>query len=84
MQAVSQMIHPGVRDVLGFMWSHLEKDMEVLGRTLDQNMDNTAVIINLVLQACLEFTAGDYTFLPFCFNKSFLQIVLQILYKKYI
>ncbi|CDQ79392.1 unnamed protein product [Oncorhynchus mykiss] len=56
-QAVSQMVHPGVQDVLGFMWSHLEKDMEVLGRTLDQNMDNTAVIIHLVLQACLEFTA---------------------------
>nr|XP_046210346.1 E3 ubiquitin-protein ligase rnf213-beta isoform X1 [Oncorhynchus gorbuscha]XP_046210347.1 E3 ubiquitin-protein ligase rnf213-beta isoform X1 [Oncorhynchus gorbuscha]XP_046210348.1 E3 ubiquitin-protein ligase rnf213-beta isoform X1 [Oncorhynchus gorbuscha] len=58
-QAVSQMVHPGVQDVLGFMWSHLEKDMEVLGRTLDQNMDNTAVVIHLVLQACLEFTAAE-------------------------
>ncbi|XP_028976282.2 E3 ubiquitin-protein ligase rnf213-beta isoform X4 [Esox lucius] len=63
-QAVNQMIHPGVRDVLGFLWLHLEKDVEVLGGTLDQNLDNTVVTVHLILQTCLSFTGGSHHTIP--------------------
>ncbi|KAL0964856.1 hypothetical protein UPYG_G00329960 [Umbra pygmaea] len=59
-QAVSQMIHPAVRDVRGFLWNHLEQDMKVLGGTLDQNMDNTAVTVHLVLHASLQAPKGSH------------------------
>ncbi|XP_071387268.1 E3 ubiquitin-protein ligase rnf213-beta-like [Centroberyx affinis] len=58
-RGVSNMIHPSVRDVLGFLWNHLEKDMKVLGRTLNQNMDDTAVTVHLILNTCVKFTAGS-------------------------
>ncbi|XP_054605449.2 E3 ubiquitin-protein ligase rnf213-beta isoform X2 [Nothobranchius furzeri] len=43
------MIHPRPNDVLSFLWNHLEKDLKVLGETLDVNMDNTAVTVHLIL-----------------------------------
>ena len=57
------MIHPHVGDVREFLWRHLEKDMNELGSVLDQNMDDTAVTLHLVLNTCLEFpTAGKICF----------------------
>lgn len=50
------MIHPRTRDVFSFLWNHLEKDLVVLGKTLGQNMDNTAVTVHLILNTC---TTGD-------------------------
>lgn len=50
------MIHPTPNDVFKFLWQHLEKDMKVLGQTLDQNMDNTAITVHLILA---RFPAGD-------------------------
>uniref|UniRef100_A0A3Q1AXV9 RING-type E3 ubiquitin transferase n=1 Tax=Amphiprion ocellaris TaxID=80972 RepID=A0A3Q1AXV9_AMPOC len=47
--SVGDMIHPRPYDVLAFLWSHLEKDMKVLGQTLDKNMDDTAVTVHLIL-----------------------------------
>uniref|UniRef100_A0A3P9MK09 RZ-type domain-containing protein n=1 Tax=Oryzias latipes TaxID=8090 RepID=A0A3P9MK09_ORYLA len=35
-----------------FLWDHLEKDMEMLSRTLDLNMDDTAITVHLVLNRC--------------------------------
>ncbi|XP_049419183.1 E3 ubiquitin-protein ligase rnf213-beta isoform X2 [Epinephelus fuscoguttatus] len=58
-RGVSDMIDPRPRDVFTFLWSHLEKDMRVLGQSLDQNMDNTAVTVHLILNACTKFTAGS-------------------------
>lgn len=52
------MIHPRPRDVFSFLWEHLEKDMSVLRKTLDQNPDNTAVAVHLILNTCAEFTRG--------------------------
>lgn len=43
------MIHPRPLDVFQFLWDHLERDMKVLGKTLDQNRDNTAVMVHLIL-----------------------------------
>ncbi|KAG7491231.1 hypothetical protein MATL_G00000820, partial [Megalops atlanticus] len=61
-QGVSAVIHPEVADVWEFLWEHLERDMEVLGRSLGQNVDNTAVTIHLVLQGLLQHAtvAGSY------------------------
>ncbi|KAF3854030.1 hypothetical protein F7725_014718 [Dissostichus mawsoni] len=53
------MIHPRPSDVSSFLWEHLEKDMDVLGQTLDQNMDNTVVTVHLILNTCTGFTTGS-------------------------
>ena len=55
------MIHPRPHDVLTFLWEHLEKDMRVLGKTLDQNIDNTAVTVHLILNTCTRHATGDFT-----------------------
>lgn len=52
------MIHPRPLDVFDFLWSHLEKDMSVLGGTLNQNLDNTAVTVHLVLNTSTNWTLG--------------------------
>ncbi|XP_043958780.1 E3 ubiquitin-protein ligase rnf213-beta isoform X1 [Gambusia affinis] len=55
---VSDMIHPRPPDVFQFLWDHLERDMEVLGKTLDQNRDNTAVMVHLILTRFPEASRG--------------------------
>uniref|UniRef100_A0A8C1VT74 RING-type E3 ubiquitin transferase n=1 Tax=Cyprinus carpio TaxID=7962 RepID=A0A8C1VT74_CYPCA len=47
-QGIRNMILPNVNDVYEFLWQHLEKDMEVLGKTLDLNSDDSAIIIHLI------------------------------------
>ncbi|XP_045924674.1 E3 ubiquitin-protein ligase rnf213-beta [Micropterus dolomieu] len=59
-RGVSNMIHPRPRDVLNFLWDHLEKDMTGLGQALDQNMDNTAVTVHLILNTCTKFSTGSH------------------------
>ncbi|XP_054454921.1 E3 ubiquitin-protein ligase rnf213-beta [Anoplopoma fimbria] len=53
-RGVGDMIHPRTHDVLNFLWRHLEKDLHVLGQALDQNMDNTAVTVHLILNTCAK------------------------------
>lgn len=55
------MIHPRRSDVTSFLWNHLEKDLRVLGNALDQNLDNTAITVHLVLRVCAdsECPTGD-------------------------
>ncbi|XP_047465467.1 E3 ubiquitin-protein ligase rnf213-beta [Mugil cephalus] len=55
-RGVGEMIHPRPNDVFSFLWAHLEKDMTELGKTLSQNIDNTAVTVHLILT---RFTAGS-------------------------
>ncbi|XP_056089655.1 E3 ubiquitin-protein ligase rnf213-beta [Rhinichthys klamathensis goyatoka] len=57
-QGIRNMIKPTVYDVEEFLWQHLEKDMEVLGKTLNLNMDNTAIIIHLIFSRSLQTTSG--------------------------
>ncbi|XP_020567705.1 E3 ubiquitin-protein ligase rnf213-beta isoform X2 [Oryzias latipes] len=52
LRKVGDMIHPRPGNVLSFLWDHLEKDMEMLSRTLDLNMDDTAITVHLVLNRC--------------------------------
>ncbi|CAJ1081416.1 E3 ubiquitin-protein ligase rnf213-beta [Xyrichtys novacula] len=51
-RGVGDMIHPRPANVLTFLWSHLEVDLKVLGQTLDQNPENTAVTVHLILNTC--------------------------------
>lgn len=53
------MIHPRPANVTGFLWDHLEKDVRVLGHALNQNLDNAAITVHLILRICAEHTAGD-------------------------
>lgn len=55
------MIHPRCSDVTSFLWNHLEKDLRVLGDALDQNLDNTAITVHLILRVCAdsECPTGD-------------------------
>lgn len=55
------MIHPRRSDVTSFLWNHLEKDLRILGNALDQNLDNTAITVHLVLRVCAdsECPTGD-------------------------
>ena len=51
LKGVGAMIQPRVHNVMEFLYKHLEKDMEVLGRTLDLNLDDAAITIHLILDA---------------------------------
>ncbi|XP_050980097.1 LOW QUALITY PROTEIN: E3 ubiquitin-protein ligase rnf213-beta-like [Labeo rohita] len=57
-QGIRNMIHPNVHDVYEFLWQHLEKDMEVLGKTLNLNLDDSAIIIHLIFNRFLQTTTG--------------------------
>lgn len=57
-QGIRNMIKPTVNEVNEFLWQHLEKDMEVLGKTLNLNMDDSAVIIHLIFCRSLLTTSG--------------------------
>ena len=61
LKGVSEMIQPNTRDVLGFLWAHLERDVKTLGRILDQNMDDTAVTVHLILHTFTE-SGAEITF----------------------
>ncbi|XP_015244846.1 PREDICTED: E3 ubiquitin-protein ligase RNF213 [Cyprinodon variegatus] len=53
-RSVRDMIHPRPARVLQFLLEHLDRDMRVLGKTLDQNIENTAVTIHLILSRIPE------------------------------
>ncbi|KAK2820122.1 hypothetical protein Q5P01_023081 [Channa striata] len=63
-RGVYDLIHPRPQDVFKFLWKHLEKDMSVLGQTLNQNLDNTAVTVHLILNASTGVTTGSQNARP--------------------
>lgn len=58
LQGIMQIIHPAVNDVQEFLWHHLEKDMEVLRKTLNLNCDDTAIMVHLILNTSEQLPAG--------------------------
>ncbi|KAL7869589.1 hypothetical protein AOLI_G00135770 [Acnodon oligacanthus] len=50
-EGISAMIQPTVYNICEFLWHHLEKDMEALGKTLNLNWDDTAIAVHLILNA---------------------------------
>uniref|UniRef100_A0A3B5AHP7 RING-type E3 ubiquitin transferase n=1 Tax=Stegastes partitus TaxID=144197 RepID=A0A3B5AHP7_9TELE len=78
-RSVGDMIQPRPHNVITFLWSHLEKDLKVLGQTLDKNMDNTAVTVHLILT---RFTTGNAHFMTLQhlhFRRLLLQVVKFLL-----
>ncbi|XP_060751752.1 E3 ubiquitin-protein ligase rnf213-beta isoform X2 [Tachysurus vachellii] len=53
-QDIRAMIHPTVHDVQEFLWRHLEKDMENLGKTLNLNWDDVAIVVHLILNNSVQ------------------------------
>ena len=41
------------QDLSEFFWCHLERDMELLGTATGKNMDESAIIVHLVLREIL-------------------------------
>ena len=52
MQLVKENIRP--RDLPEFFWHHLERDVELLGRSIGRSMDESAITIHLVIREILQ------------------------------
>jgi len=52
MQLVKVNIRP--RDLPEFFWHHLERDIELLGRSIGRSMDESAITLHLVLKEILQ------------------------------
>jgi len=52
MQLIKVDIRP--RDLPEFFWRHLEKDIELLGRSIGRGMDESAITLHLVLKEVLQ------------------------------
>ena len=50
-QLVKVDVHP--QDLPEFFWYHLEKDMELLGAATGKSVDDSAIIVHLVLKEIL-------------------------------
>ncbi|XP_057214799.1 E3 ubiquitin-protein ligase rnf213-beta-like isoform X2 [Triplophysa rosa] len=57
-QGIRNMIQSAFHSVFEFLWQHLEKDMRVLGETLNLNMEDTAIVVHLILNRFLETNTG--------------------------
>ncbi|KAI5103508.1 E3 ubiquitin-protein ligase rnf213-beta [Silurus meridionalis] len=57
-QGISAIIHPTVDNAREFLWHHLEKDIEVLGKTLNLNCDDTAITVHLILNTSADLPTG--------------------------
>ena len=55
MEGLVQLVKVGVRpqDLPEFFWHHLERDMELLGSAIGKSMDESAIIVHLVLREIL-------------------------------
>ena len=51
-QLVEENIRPG--NLPEFFWHHLERDVELLGRSIGRSMDESAITIHLVLKDILQ------------------------------
>jgi len=52
MQLVKVDIRP--RDLPEFLWHHLNRDIELLGRSIGRSIDESAITIHLVLREILQ------------------------------
>ncbi|KAK3529115.1 hypothetical protein QTP70_016547 [Hemibagrus guttatus] len=60
-QHIRAMIRPTVNNVQEFLWCHLEKDMEVLGKTLNLNWDDTAITVHLILNTSAQLSTAVHS-----------------------
>ncbi|TRY96584.1 hypothetical protein DNTS_014460 [Danionella cerebrum] len=53
-QGINNMIQPNVSNAFEFLWHHLEKDLKVLGKCLNLNIDDSAILIHLIFNGILH------------------------------
>ena len=56
MEGLTQLVKVDIRpsNLPEFFWCHLERDMELLGRAIGKNMDESAIVVHLVLKEILS------------------------------
>ena len=55
MEGLIQLVKVDIRarDLPEFFWHHLERDMELLGKATGKSVDDSAIIVHLVLREIL-------------------------------
>ena len=56
MEGLIQLVKVDIRsqDLPEFFWHHLERDMELLGKATGKSVDDSAIIVHLVLKEILS------------------------------
>lgn len=60
-KATAQLITPPCQSqsVAQFLWEHLQRDLDVLGRALGRSVDDAALTVHLVLQQMISLNGGQ-------------------------
>ncbi|KAJ7339378.1 hypothetical protein OS493_005772 [Desmophyllum pertusum] len=60
-QATTQLITPPCQSqpMEQFLWQHLQRDLDILGRALGRSVDDTALAVHLVLQRMISLKGGQ-------------------------
>lgn len=69
-KATAQVIKPRCEpsDAAEFLWRHLQRDLDVLGRALGRSVDDAALTVHLVLHRMISINGGQtsITFFVLC------------------
>ena len=60
-KAAAQLITPPCdpKYVAEFLWKHMQRDLDVLGRALGRSVDDAALTVHLVLQQMISLNGGQ-------------------------
>ncbi|XP_067057901.1 E3 ubiquitin-protein ligase rnf213-alpha-like isoform X3 [Acropora muricata] len=60
-EATAQVIKPRCKpcDAAEFLWRHLQRDLDVLGRALGRSVDDAALTVHLVLHRMISINGGE-------------------------
>ena len=61
LKAAAQVIKPRCKpcDAAEFLWRHLQRDLDVLGRALGCSVDDAALAVHLVLHRMISINGGQ-------------------------
>ena len=61
LKAAAQVIKPRCQpcDAAEFLWQHLQRDLDVLGRALVRSVDDAALTVHLVLRRMISVNGGE-------------------------
>ena len=61
LKATAQLIKPSCQpDVVAqFLWRHLQRDLDILGRALGRSVDDAALTVHLVLHQMILLNGGQ-------------------------
>ena len=66
-KATAQVIRPPCEPerVTDFLWQHMQRDLDVLGRALGRSVDDAALTVHVVLQRLISVNGGQSSKLQF-------------------